>query len=63
MSFPSKETTQALKEFGCLIPNCRQTYWEVTSEKNMGIFAINATMRIDYIIFAGVQVLHKNQSI
>jgi hypothetical protein len=30
MSFPSNETTQALEQFGCLTPNCRQSNWEIS---------------------------------
>jgi hypothetical protein len=59
MSFPAKETIQPLEEFGCFIQNCRQTDWEVTSEKQMGIVE-NATMSITYIIYSGVEVLHNN---
>jgi hypothetical protein len=59
MSFPAKETIQALEEFGCLIQNCRQTDWEVTSEKQLGMMG-NDTMSITYIIYSGVEVLHNN---
>jgi hypothetical protein len=30
MLFPSNETTQALEQFGCLTPNCRQSNWEIS---------------------------------
>jgi hypothetical protein len=57
MSFPSNETAEAIQEFGCLTPNCRQSYWEVTSERTFTHFYKNNTMVIQYTLGAGLQVV------
>jgi hypothetical protein len=55
MSFTSNDTTKALVEFGCLVPNCQQSDWSVTSERevNNPMVTSKDQMTIDYYMPAG----------
>jgi hypothetical protein len=56
MSFTSNDTTKALVEFGCLVPNCQQSDWSVTSEQEVLIDTSNDQMTFEYDIATGRQV-------
>jgi hypothetical protein len=58
MSFSSNDTTKALVEFGCLVPNCQQSDWSVTSEQELNTLIDTSKdhMTFEYDIATGQQV-------
>jgi hypothetical protein len=55
----SSRIKQELKEFGCLIPNCRNLKWEVLREFS-GEFSLNESVSLMFAIQRGTKVLKKN---
>jgi hypothetical protein len=62
MSFTSNDSTNALVEFGCLVPNCQQSDWSITSEREVfnKKFQMDITLKdqliLEYVMFAGLRV-------
>jgi hypothetical protein len=58
MSFTSNDTTKALVEFGCLVPNCQKSDWSVISEQEVKNLMVTSKdqMIFEYVIATGRQV-------